>query len=141
MEHIDLKHWKFSALEPSWCTCVGAERRAGSTSLPFSIPTVVELNSVYLKYSVMQLDQNTLKLNVVITKFYRCHYRIFWAPNWIWNPWSKCILSYYFQNMSKRVVVGSRKVVVLQTCSDMTASQWVSGSVSMSDRHWLLVFI
>ena len=33
-------------------------------------------NLIYSIYSVMQSDRNTLKFNVVITKFLRRHYRI-----------------------------------------------------------------
>ena len=54
-------------------------------------------------YSVMQSDRNALKFNVVIIKLLRRHYRIMGFER-IGNPWSKYILCYYFQNVSKRAI-------------------------------------
>ena len=80
-------------------------------------------NLVYLKiicaiqYSVMQSDRNTLKLNVVLTKFLCRHYRIMGSKRH-----RKSMIEIYFKLLfSEHVktccsfVVGSQKVAVQNT--------------------------
>ena len=52
----------------------------------------------------MQSDRNTFKFYVVIIKLYVAVITELWASNGLWNQWSRYVLCYYFQNMSKRVV-------------------------------------
>ena len=72
----------------------GLDSIEGTALELFKILQHISVDWIYLTYryySEMHSDWNTLKFNVVITKFLRRHYRT-WASTGIWNPWSKYIL-------------------------------------------------
>ena len=73
----------------------------------------------------MQSDRNTSKFNVIITKFLRRYYRIIgheWNMNSMVEIYFKLLFSEHVYTCCS-FVVGSRKVTVLEHCSDLIASE------------------